>query len=42
MIYYFPEIFLQIVITSALAFTLIVAVLLIYMIIKDKQKNEVW
>jgi len=38
----FPELFLEITIVVALAYTGFVAVSLIYLLIKDKRKNEVW
>lgn len=39
---FFPELFLQIIIAGSLLFTGFVAVTLIYLLIKDKQKDEVW
>ena len=38
----FPELFLEITIVVALTYTGFVAVSLIYLLIKDKRKNEVW
>ena len=38
----FPELFLEITIVVALSYTGVVAVSLIYLLIKDKRKNEVW
>lgn len=39
---YFPEIFLHFVIVGALLFAGISALALILMLIRDKQKGEVW
>ena len=39
---YFPEDFLQAVIVGALLFAGVAAITLISLLIKDKQKNEVW
>jgi len=38
----FPELLLELIIAGSLLFSGIVAVILIYLIIKDKKNNEVW
>lgn len=42
MMFYFPELFLQAIIVGALLFSGISAVTLVVLLIRDKQKNEVW
>lgn len=39
---YFPELFLRVVIVGALLFSGVAAITLIFLLLKDKRKNEVW